>query len=150
MTSPGEDLSTETLSRVQQLYGAQSHFIDNGHAAAWAATFTPDGEFHSPSYPDPVVGTEALRTFAEKATQQDGVTRHVLTNLFVTPESADELVVRAYLQIVHTAPHGPSTVVRQTTITDQVVRSTSGWRIRRRTVRRDDEPRRAPTRNGEP
>lgn len=138
---PGEDISTETLARIQQLYGAQSHFIDDGNAGAWAATFTPDGEFHSPSYPEPVVGSEALTAFAERFAEQDGVTRHVLTNLFVTQEGPDELLVRAYLQLVHTAPNGPSTVARQTTIADLVVRSASGWRIRRRTVRRDDEPR---------
>ncbi|MCR3720631.1 MULTISPECIES: nuclear transport factor 2 family protein [Prauserella salsuginis group] len=138
---PDDDISTETLARVHQLYGAQSHFIDDGHADAWAATFTPDGEFHSPSYPEPVVGTEALTAFAERFARQDGVTRHVLTNLFVTGQGPDELLVRAYLQLVHTAPGGPSTVVRQTTIADRVVRSPSGWRIARRTVHRDDEPR---------
>lgn len=50
-------MDVATLALVHQLYGAQSHFIDNGDAAAWADTFTPDGEFRSPSYPAPVTGT---------------------------------------------------------------------------------------------
>ncbi|GAA1198619.1 nuclear transport factor 2 family protein [Prauserella alba] len=138
---PDDDISTETLARLHQLYGAQSHFIDDGNADAWAATFTPDGEFHSPSYPEPVVGTTALTAFADEFARQEGVTRHVLTNLFATRQGPDELLVRAYLQLVHTQQAGPSTVVRQTTVTDRVVRSTVGWRISRRTVRRDDEAR---------
>lgn len=130
-------MDVETLALVQQLYGAQSHFIDEGHAREWAATFTPDGEFHSPSYPAPVAGTEALTKFAEDFARQDGVTRHVLTNIHVTP-AAGGLTVRAYLQIVRTLPGGPPELLRQTTITDDLVRHAATWRIRRRTVRRDD------------
>ena len=96
-------MDVETLALVHQLYGAQSHFIDNGDARAWAGTFTPDGEFHSPSYPEPVVGTGNLIRFAEDFAAQDGTARHVITNLFVQ-QAAAGLTVRAYLQIVHTPP----------------------------------------------
>ena len=130
-------MDVETLALVHQLYGAQSHFIDNGDARAWAGTFTPDGEFHSPSYPEPVVGTGNLIRFAEDFAAQDGTARHVITNLFVQ-QAAAGLTVRAYLQIVHTPPGGPSRLVRQTTITDDLVRDDGRWRIRRRAVRRDD------------
>lgn len=134
------DVSAETLLRIHQLYGAQSHFIDNGQAAAWAATFTPDGEFHSPSYPAPVVGTEELTAFAERFYNAEGATRHVITNLYVPEATARTATVLAYLQIVHTPPDGPSRLVRQTTITDHL--SFDGtWRIRRREVRRDDQNR---------
>ncbi|TVT08619.1 nuclear transport factor 2 family protein [Amycolatopsis bartoniae] len=130
-------MSADTLAHVHQLYGAQSHFIDNGDARAWADTFTADGEFCSPSYPAPVVGTEKLARFAEDFAAQDGTARHVITNLFVQ-QAGTGLTVRAYLQIVHTPPGGPSRLVRQTTITDELVRDDGRWRIRRRTVRRDD------------
>jgi 3-phenylpropionate/cinnamic acid dioxygenase small subunit len=130
-------VDVETLALVHQLYGAQSHYIDEGHARDWADTFTPDGEFHSPSYPAPVTGHAALTQFAEDFANQDGVTRHVLTNIHVTP-SGDGLIVRAYLQIVRTLPDSPSELLRQTTITDHLVRHAGTWRIRRREVRRDD------------
>ncbi|GAB3569720.1 hypothetical protein GCM10027445_21940 [Amycolatopsis endophytica] len=130
-------MDVETLALVHQLYGAQSHYIDEGHAAEWAATFAPDGEFHSPSYPAPVTGTAALTEFAEVFAKQPGVTRHVLTNLHVMP-SGDELTVHAYLQIVRTLPDSPSELLRQTTITDRLVRYAGSWRIQRREVRRDD------------
>ncbi|MFD9959543.1 nuclear transport factor 2 family protein [Amycolatopsis sp. NPDC058986] len=137
------DVDPATLARVHQLYGAQSHFIDNGHARAWAGTFTVDGEFHSPSYPAPVVGTAELTRFAERfftGGQEAGeVTRHVITNVFVVPAGPEAATAYAYLQIVATPVGGPSRLVRQTTITDELVLDAGAWRIRRRTVRRDDE-----------
>lgn len=132
-------MDVETLVLVHQLYGGQSHCIDEGRARDWADTFTPDGEFHSPSYPAPVTGTEALTRFAADFAAQPGVTRHVLTNIHVAP-SGDGLLVRAYLQIVRTLPGGPAELLRQTAITDHLVRHAGTWRIRRREVRRDDTP----------
>lgn len=131
-----------TLVRIQQLYGAQSHFIDGGDASAWARTFTDDGEFHSPSYPAPVRGTAELTAFAERfvadARGRGEVTRHVVTNVFVETADDRSATVRAYLQIVMTPRNEPSRLVRLTTITDHLVAEGGRWRIRRRTVRRDD------------
>ncbi|MFF5989298.1 nuclear transport factor 2 family protein [Prauserella flavalba] len=137
-------VAPETLAAVHQLYGAQSHLIDGGHARDWALTFTADGEFVSPSYPEPVTGTGALTAFAERfaaeARARDEVTRHVLTNLFVREAGERHATVEAYLQIVTTPRGEPSRLVRQTTITDDLVHGDGGWRIRRRVVRRDDQP----------
>lgn len=128
---------------IHQLYGRQSHLIDEGHAAEWAATFTADGEFHSPSYPAPVTGTAALTAFAQaffaNAAAAGEVHRHVLTNIAVERIGDDELEVHAYLQIVATRIGGDSRLVRLTTATDRVVREGGRWRIARRTVRRDDQ-----------
>lgn len=132
------------LAEVHQLYGRQSHLIDEGAAAEWAATFTAAGEFHSPSYPEPVVGSAALtgfaHRFAENAAAAGEVHRHVLTNIAVAHAGGEELEVRAYLQIVATRIGGESRLVRLTTLTDRVVREDGQWRIARRTVRRDDAP----------
>ncbi|PXY29998.1 hypothetical protein DI005_32420 [Prauserella sp. PE36] len=137
-------VAPETLAAVQQLYGEQSHLIDEGHARDWALTFTTDGEFVSPSYPAPVTGTDALTAFAERfaadARARGEVTRHVLTNLFVRSAGERHATVQAYLQIVTTPRGEPSRLVRQTTITDDLVQCGDGWRIRRRVVRRDDQP----------
>ncbi|GAA2398358.1 hypothetical protein GCM10010191_01350 [Actinomadura vinacea] len=140
---PLDDIGTETLLRIQRLYGAQSHLIDEGRAAEWAATFTADGEFRSPSYPEPVIGTRELTAFAERfhagARASGVVTRHVVTDLFVESAGGDRAAVRAYLQIVTTPAGGPSRLERMTTITDELVRTGGRWLIRRRTVRRDDQ-----------
>lgn len=146
---PLDAVGPELLARVHQLYGAQSHHIDSGRAREWARTFTEDGEFHSPSYPGPVAGTEELTAFAERffgsAHNAGETTRHVVTNLFVETASADDATVHAYLQIVTTPVGGEPRLVRLTTITDELVRRGGRWLIRRRVVRRDDAPRRPPS-----
>ncbi|MFD1812714.1 nuclear transport factor 2 family protein [Rhodococcus gannanensis] len=143
-TEGAADVTATAVAEIHQLYGRQSHLIDEGHAAQWAATFTTEGEFHSPSYPAPVVGTAALTHFADafvaNAAAAGEVHRHVLTNIDVESVGPDELAVRAYLQIVATRIGGDSRLVRFTTVTDRVVRESGRWRIARRAVRRDDRP----------
>lgn len=137
-------VDTETLVRLQHFYAAQSHLIDEGDARAWASTFTDDGVFDSPSYPEPVTGTDALTAFAERfvadARARGEITRHVVTNVFVQHADTRTATVRAYLQIVTTPAGQPSRLVRQTTVTDDVESDGTSWRIRRRVVRRDDTP----------
>ncbi|WP_420879736.1 nuclear transport factor 2 family protein [Rhodococcus sp. (in: high G+C Gram-positive bacteria)] len=137
------DVGAVAIVEIHQLYGRQSHLIDEGHAAGWAATFTADGEFHSPSYPAPVVGTAALTEFADafftNASVAGEAHRHVITNIAVERTGDDELEVHAYLQIVATRIGGESRLVRFTIVTDRVVREDGQWLIARRAVRRDDQ-----------
>lgn len=146
MTHSDAGVDATVIAQIHQLYGRQSHLIDGGAAGEWAQTFTPDGEFISPSYPAPVVGSAELTVFAEKFTAAAAaageVHRHVITNLDVTSGADDTVLhVRAYLQIVATTTTtagGWSRLVRFTTITDRLVRHEHTWRIARRTVHRDD------------
>ncbi|MCE3554111.1 nuclear transport factor 2 family protein [Pseudonocardia sp. RS11V-5] len=135
------DISAEDVLAVHQLYGRQSHAIDSGRAADWAATFTADGEFHSPSYPEPAVGAAELTAFAERFhagfLESGEVLHHVISTVDVTPVGSDTLTSRAYLQIVGTPTGRPSRLHRLTTVVDDIVRTPSGWRIDRRTVLRD-------------
>ncbi|GAA1851626.1 hypothetical protein GCM10009836_34530 [Pseudonocardia ailaonensis] len=125
---------------VHQMYGRQSHSIDSGHAADWAATFTADGEFHSPSYPA-ACGTAELVAFAERfhaGSAAGEVLRHVVSTVDVAAgEGPDALNALAYLQIIGTPPGAASRLHRITTLDDELVRTPAGWRIRRRTVLRD-------------
>ncbi|RTL63366.1 MAG: nuclear transport factor 2 family protein [Pseudonocardiaceae bacterium] len=138
----GVDVVTEDLMAVQQLYGRQSHAIDSGRAADWADTFTVDGEFHSPSYPQPAVGSDGLTAFAERfhavCVESGEVLRHVVSTVEVRDAGPDALTCEAYLQIVGTPRGGDSRLHRITTIVDDMVRTPDGLRIRRRTVLRDD------------
>ncbi|XBB70186.1 nuclear transport factor 2 family protein [Nocardioides sp. WV_118_6] len=137
------------VTGVTRLYARQSRLIDEGDAQGWAATFTADGVFDSPSYPQPVVGTAALLGFAEDFRTVVERTRtrlrHVVTNVDVRPGpdagDPDRVVAHAYLQIVETPAGEGSRLVRLTTITDDLVRDDTaalGWRVARRRVRRDD------------
>ncbi|WP_019608975.1 nuclear transport factor 2 family protein [Nocardiopsis sp. CNS-639] len=130
------------ITGIHQLYARQSHLIDGGHADAWARTFTPDGEFHSPTYPAPVVGRDRLRAFAEDfahaAREAGEVRRHVVTNLFVESADTTQAQVSAYLQVIGTRVTGDTAILRFTTVSDRLVRDGQDWRIARRDVRRDD------------
>lgn len=138
-------LDSARLAEIHQLYHLQSHLIDGGRAAEWAATFTPGAVFDSPSYPAPVTGTTALTAFAERfaaACAAEGVVRrHAIGNVAVTEDDgAGNLRVEAYLQIVATPRGGVPRTERFTTLTDRVVYDGGTWRIAARTVRRDDLP----------
>ncbi|MBU6533417.1 nuclear transport factor 2 family protein [Streptomyces mayonensis] len=138
-------LAGAALAEIHHLYALQSHLIDGGHAAEWATTFTADGTFDSPTYPEPVAGAGALTAFAERfaaGCAADGVVRrHVVSNVAVTGGDGEGAVrVAAYLQIVATPPGGSPRIERFTTLSDRVVRDGDGWRVAARTVRRDDAP----------
>ncbi|SNS92420.1 nuclear transport factor 2 family protein [Rhodococcoides kyotonense] len=135
-------VDTDTAVAVQLLYGRQSHSIDSGRAGEWAATFTADGVFDSPSYPEPEVGTEALTAFAQRffddATAAQEKRRHVITNIGIERVADDELAVDCYLQIMATPLGGETRIVRFTTVRDRVVRVDGHWLIARRAISRDD------------
>jgi len=146
MTSYATEVDDTTVLQVLRAYARQSRLIDEGDAAGWADTFTPDGEFHSPSYPAPVAGRLALVAFGECFTRADreagSVSRHIVTNVDVLPGSdTDHLVAHAYLQIVTTPAGEPSRLVRLTTLEDHLVRRGARWLFARRTVTRDDAAR---------
>ncbi|GAA1958664.1 nuclear transport factor 2 family protein [Amycolatopsis minnesotensis] len=126
-------VATEDVVAVHQLYGRQSHAIDSGRAAEWAATFTADGEFHSPSYPEPAIGTGGLTAFAARFHESGEQLRHVVSTVHVRRgNTTDTLFADAYLQIV-----ASTRLVRLTVLEDELVRTEGGWRVRRRTVHRD-------------
>lgn len=145
------------MPQVERFYARQSRLIDGGDAAGWAATFTPDGVFDSPSYPQPARGAEELEAFA-RGFFDSGVAdavqrRHVVTSVDVVgddgPLGDAEVTVHAYLQIVATPAGQDSRLVRLTTITDRLVRApaaTAGWQVAHRAVRRDDVAPQHPTR----
>ncbi|WLQ69259.1 nuclear transport factor 2 family protein [Streptomyces glycanivorans] len=133
------------LAEIHQLYHLQSHLIDGGRAAEWAATFTADGSFTSPSYPAPVTGTAGLTAFAQRfaadCAADNVVRRHMVSNVALTGDDGDgTLQVAAYLQIIATPRGGTPHTERFTTLTDRVVHDGAGWRIAARVVRRDDAP----------
>ena len=132
-------MTTVDTAAVAALYARQSQAIDDGDAAAWAATFTSDGSFESPTFGDPIIGTEALTRFAEGVyadLQDAGVRqRHWVNSIVVDP---DTLVARAYLMIVRVDPEGIPSLLRHVVTTDELaVAAGSELRVRSRHVRRD-------------
>ncbi|MFJ4268656.1 nuclear transport factor 2 family protein [Paenarthrobacter nicotinovorans] len=136
----------DDVGAIHALYTRQSHLIDTGDAAGWAATFTPDGTFLSPTYPEPVHGLEALTQFAlDFANTEDGIARHhVVSTVDVTDVGVKDARARAYLLIIETPEGGPSRLARLTTLHDRLAQSGEGWKVASREVVRHDGPRSEP------
>jgi hypothetical protein len=126
---------TDALHEVLQLLGQQSYAIDEGDASGWAATFTEDGTFSSPTYGEPVRGRTDLTAFA--ARHDSAVAgRHVLTgtHLVRTHPGGDECDARSTLLIVAPVPDGDARILRITTMDDHLVRVDGRLLVQRRQV----------------
>ncbi|MER5389737.1 nuclear transport factor 2 family protein [Saccharopolyspora sp. NPDC002686] len=129
---------TGPLLEILNLLGKQAHAIDGGAARQWAETFTPDGVFRSPTYPEPVRGRDALTEFAAAFAANNPRTHHIVTNVCIDREiSADECLVKANLLIVRTTSSDAVSVDRVTTTDDRFVRRDGRWLIAERAVTRD-------------
>jgi hypothetical protein len=143
-----EFLGTEDRFEILDLYARQSHFIDGGDAAGWAATFTEQGSFHSPTYGLTVTGWAELEKFAAEsngaAWERGDQLRHWLDQIVIdlTPEGAQ---VQAYLLIVATSSQG-SRIDRSLRVADELAQVEGRWRVASRRVFRDDDPTSRPTR----
>lgn len=124
---------------VGALYAVQSHAIDDGDAARWAATFTEDGVFSSPTHGAPVRGRAALREFAaalhERHRTERVRVRHWVNNVLVEA-GQDGVHSRAYLLIVRIGADGIPVLARHVVIRDQLA-DAGGWLVAHRRVEVD-------------
>lgn len=129
---------TDTAA-LTALYARQSHAIDEGEAEAWAATFTAEGSFSSPTFGAPIIGTQALAEFAAGVytdLQTQGLRQRHWVNSVVL--DAVTLTARAYLMIVRVDQEGTPTLMRHVVISDELARDSDGdLHVQARTVRRD-------------
>lgn len=128
---------------IDELYARQSHAVDEGDAECWAATFTPDGVFTSPTYRLTATGTSELADFARRSTltarEAGRQFRHIVTGILLTAHDADTVTGKAYLTIIATDAVG-SVVDRSLVLDDLFRRTVDGWRCTSRTVHRDGPP----------
>jgi len=121
-------LTTEDRLDILDLLARYNYAIDDGDGDAWAASFTQDGVFTSPS--GIFAGREALRKFANEY-QRGGL--HVTSNHIITGDGNDAKM-RCYLQLV-TAPRGEKPEIRFCgRYADVLVKTGAGWRFKTRTV----------------
>jgi hypothetical protein len=134
-------LATEDQLAIGQLYARQSQAIDSGDGAGWAASFTADGVFSSPTYDAPVVGAAALEDFADRfaaaATEAGLVRRHWTTGLALEPQADDRILGRCYAIVLATAPGEAPVIERSVVFNDQLVRRDGSWLVERRNVEVD-------------
>lgn len=111
------------MADVTALYARQSQAIDDGDAEGWAATFTEDGEFASPTHGAPVRGREELRQFAAGVRAGHvarGIQERHWLNSVVVDDGEGGLRARAYLMIVHIGPDRRPEPARHVVIEDDL------------------------------
>ncbi|MGH3685600.1 MAG: nuclear transport factor 2 family protein [Pseudonocardiaceae bacterium] len=132
---------SEIHCQVEQFYASQMQVLDEGDAAAWAATFTEDGVFASNGMPDQITGRAQLQAGAAHAISQltaSGVTRrHIVSNIRVEQVSDDVLRVSSYVPVIDTID-GETRIKTSTVMHDTLTHSGATWLVSRRMVMRDD------------
>jgi len=131
-TSRPATLTAADYIEIQQLVARYPYALDmhGGDGSAYAALFTPDGNF----------GTEAKGSvpLAELATKTNkdrsgaGFTRHFVTNVVIKP-SPGGATGRSYLVSLDISEGGkPTTIVGGGHYDDVYVKTSQGWRIKSR------------------
>ena len=138
-TSPA--LSAEDMIEVQSLYTQYNWSLDTGDAEAWAATFTLDGVFTIADQGAAGInaGREALLKFATGFHATLGThVKHWNTNLMITPTSGGA-TGRVYLVLVDFGTK-PASILASSTYSDELIKTTLGWRFTKRAVKGDVAP----------
>lgn len=141
MANFSDVITVEDRLAIMDLFARQSHCIDGGDAAGWAATYALDGSFHSPTYKLTATGRAALTDFAENsnsgAKARGEQFRHHVSAVMLTPKTATEVTSVSYLMILATTLDG-TRVDRSVRMFDELVKVEGEWLVASRTVLRDD------------
>jgi hypothetical protein len=126
-------LTALDYAEIQQLYASLARGLDSGEANgdAFARNFVADGVQGS------LVGQKALAEFAQNwHEKRNGANvRHSTSNLIITrtPEGA---TASAYLLMLNVEQR-PPTIFATASEEDALVKTSDGWRFKRRTIRSD-------------
>jgi len=130
-------LTADDYIEIQQLYARYNNAIDSGDGEAYAATFVTDGTFNTFTGHDALVGF--IHNWHEKMGGANR--RHWNTNLTITPapEGASGSV---YLLLVDVSASQPA-ILAAAKYEDQLVKTSDGWRFKKRVTRNEGSPRAA-------
>lgn len=110
--------------------------LDKGENVAAAGLFSEEAELLAPN--GNVLRGAEVRAFLENRSPAIA-TRHVLSNVLITPGGPDTATVRAYILVYRVPRQEPDALPRALPATPQavgdwdmdLVRTSNGWRIRR-------------------
>ena len=122
-------LSSDDLGEIHNLYAQYNLELDAGDSQAWADTFIDNGSFNA------FVGRQALITFADGFIASNPNTRHWNSSIRVTP-TADGAAGTAYLMLWKVSTQ-PAEVVLTGIYTDELVKTSKGWRFKARLIEID-------------
>src|SRR5690606_34346694 len=116
--------------RILELYAVQSHAVDSSDGDGWAATFTEDGVFESPTYQLVARGRAELAAFAQSsndAAREKGIQyRHYINAVVLTSRNDYTVDAQAYLAIMATSNSG-TVIERSLVLHDELMLTDSGW-----------------------
>jgi len=122
-------LSADDLAEIHRLYAQYNLMLDAGDSQSWADTFIGDGSFNT------FVGRQALLAFADDFIASNPNTRHWNSNIHITP-TADGAAGTAYLMLWKVSTQ-PAEVVLTGIYTDELVKTSKGWRFKGRLIELD-------------
>jgi hypothetical protein len=132
-------ITADDYIQIQQLYATYAQALDKGEGELFASTFVEDGEFtggraagRATEVRNPIKGREALTKMGS-----NGGTRHFTANLVITP-TADGAKGSCYL-LLFNARKIPATIIETAIYEDTLVKTTAGWKFKKRVVWRDDD-----------
>lgn len=125
------ELSTQDYIDIEQLYAQYNHAIDSGDAEAWAATFTPDGQFMR------FTGADALKGFIKqwRENMNGANRRHWNSNLRIEP-TADGANGTVLLMLLDVGAK-PASILSTGMYKDTLVKTPQGWRFKSRNIQSD-------------
>ena len=129
----GGSLTALDYAEIGQLYGRYAIGYDTGNGDLWARAFTADGTFVLPGGKT-LAGRQQLAEFAAAPGNDKGPTNvfHVNTNITIEP-SPEGATGTAYVLLVNLGTSGkPSTLTGGGIYRDQFVKTSEGWRIKKR------------------
>jgi uncharacterized protein (TIGR02246 family) len=131
---------TEDKLEILDLIGRYSHAADGDNPEDYANVFTPDGVFHGRAgQPDEIIlkGREAIKRFmlAALARRKNTQTRHHQSTTVFLKISETQALTRTYLMTTTSFKDKPEVQVGLTSIyEDEMVATSSGWKIRYRKI----------------
>lgn len=131
MTLATENLATEDMLAIQQLYARYNHAIDSGDAQGWAACFIPNGSFTS-SASGSLSGSDALASFAAGFAARLKA-RHWTNNLVLEAEGTGA-AGKCYLMLLRLAEGQPASVLATGIYDDHLVKRDGAWLFASRNV----------------
>ena len=136
----GPKVSTDDFVEIQQLYAHYCHALDTGNPEALTRCWTKDGEMgrgYGPGQANVDRTPSSGYAMGSAMSGSSGGSRHMVTNLVITktPEGAKG---SAYL-LLYTSTTTPSSFVSLSIYDDTLVKTSEGWKFKKRVVWRDDD-----------
>jgi len=126
-------LTAQDYVDIQELYSRYSQGTDYQDAALFASIFTPDGVFKPGPSPE-IVGVKAITEWRQQSFVKGGQRRQRLYNssLILRP-TADGATGRGYYAL-YVVSSKPAILTTTGHYDDEFVKTSEGWRIKKRTV----------------